>query len=131
MKKLLLLSALCAIAANLNGAAIASKPWQDPTGKSAYTGPTFNPQVAGALGALYRAFTHKTTGPLAAGTDGVVNQPFYDAVVAAAETGDFRALDNLGKTYAILKADGVKFPQWIELAKTGHIPAVANPSIEY
>lgn len=117
MKKLLLICAFSAIAANLNGAAVPSVPWN-------YDGPIYtgrnyrvvNPRVSGALGVLLKTFKYSYLF-LANDND------FENAVRVAAEIGDFRNLDAYGEKYPGLHFNGVTLPQWIALAKQGRIPA--------
>jgi hypothetical protein len=125
MKKLLLLSALCAIAANLNGAAsrTASTPWENYG--SIYTGDTYkvvDPQISGALGVLLRAFRFKS----AWGSPLAQDMGFENAVRLAAETGNFSSLDAFGKKHANEQVEGITLPEWIALAKKGHIPVFAT-----
>jgi hypothetical protein len=119
MKKLLILCAMSAIAANLQAAA--GVPWQDITGRTAFRGATNNPQVAGALGRLLRAFLYQTKSrPLPE-----VQRELQSVVQTAAETGDFTKLDAFGIKFNYVEVGGVSLPEWIALAKTGHVPADA------
>lgn len=130
MKKLMLIALIGATVGSTLG--VASKPWSDPEGTFAYKGSTFNPApagVAGAVGALYRAFMYdKTTGKILSQMNNPVdNRLFLSAVRVAVESNDFTDLDEFGKKYSNLKVHGATLPQWITLAKEGHVPAGYEP----
>lgn len=127
MKKLLLLCALCALAANLNAADdtlwVQGTPWKAGTAET-YPRYTHSSDVEKAVGKLFRAFLYKEPSGVLA-KDYMQAKAFENAAIAAAKNGDFSQLDTFGKLYPDLKMHGSTLPEWIDLAKSGKIPATA------
>lgn len=102
---------------------VEGKVWVDTAGIGSLPGAK-DPQVAGALGRLYRGFViNMPNSPFSSQED---RKTFLNAIRFAAETGNFRLLDEFAAQFSMVSLDDATLPQWIALAKRGLIPATAN-----